>query len=186
MAGLVAIEANHKFLGAIPGDMPFLAIFVASTRSTGPLMTLVALPASEALLASSPRISGLGPLGSRLRLGRPSIHPLRLGLHPGLSLQLNLPLPSICLELSKCLVRRVRHELPDVPPQNTQIPAHPSLLSSHLLRAEYLPLMKLLGDHSNRIITLLEGQELLNQSFPLHRGNVLVSEHRGKPFPCHC
>nr|KAJ0227493.1 hypothetical protein LSAT_V11C100018540 [Lactuca sativa] len=114
------MKANHESLRAILGDMPLLTTFVASTRLTSSLMTLAALPTSTALLASSPRIKGLGPLGCRLRLSRSPIHPLGLGLLPGLSLQLDLPLPGICLKLSKCTVRRVQHELSNVPPQIAQ------------------------------------------------------------------
>ena len=107
MTRLVAMKETHEPLGAILGYMCLLATFVASTRSTSPVMFLAALPASAALLASGSRIGGLCPLGCRLRLCRPPIYPLRLGLLRGLSLQLNLPLPGILLELSKCPVSQV-------------------------------------------------------------------------------
>ena len=107
MAGLVAMEANQKPLGALPSNVPLLAALVASTGSTRPIVTLAALYASTVLRTSRPRIGGLNPLGCRLRLSRPPVCLLRLGLLPSLSLQLDLTLPGIRLKLSKSMVSGV-------------------------------------------------------------------------------
>ena len=161
MAGLVAMEANREPLRTVPRKMSFLPIFVAYSSLARPVMALAALPTSAAPRTARPQISGLCPLGGRLRLCRSPITPLRLGLLPRLCLKLNLPLPSICLELGKCLVSRVRHELTDVPPQYTQITAHASLLSGHQFRAKQRLLMKHPRNHCHRLSPLLEGQKLL-------------------------
>ncbi|XP_052627258.1 uncharacterized protein LOC111883046 [Lactuca sativa] len=41
------------------------------------------------------------------------------------------------------------------------------------------------SDHCNRLGTLLEGQELVGQTLPFHRGDVLIMKHSGEPLPGH-